>query len=663
MITSKSFTKPLLVVFSLGLTMLMLIFSQTPWGKGVETAYLDFLYNLKEPQLADDVIIVAIDEISFAELGLQWPWPRTLHAELIDQVFSQGAKGVAFDVIFSEPSNQKDDSALAAAIKRWPNLVMAVDINVQEGEKFTRKILVRPAENLNLNKDQQGYLNIPMDVDGIVRRIDHLTDGELSLSRQVVLKSGLCCQERLSVTEYQINYLGPPGHIPRVSYYQALNAKKYLNKKVFKNKVVFVGLYLNTSLDPTKAAPDRFAVPFTRWGYGHMSGVEIHANSAQNLIDNNSVNSWAGISFDIAVVLLSLVSAVGFIFLAPGLGGLILVVASVVLFASSIYLFMQLHTYLPVLSVLMPLIAAYLTTPISRYIQTTRERRFIQSAFSSYLSPSIVKQLIDHPEMLKPGGKKVEVSVLFLDIAGFTSLSEQYETEVMVEIMNNILSSITKIVIRHQGSIDKFIGDAVMAVWGAPIEIQDHAFKACQAAIEIQAMLDELSIKEKQSSGADISARIGINSGEVIAGNIGGSQRFDYTVQGNVVNVASRLEGINKYYHTRIMLGENTREKLSSDCVVRLVDQVRLKGKKQAIKIYQLAEDTSIQTMDCHRYFNMGYQAYASRRWREGIEAFQMALFYDAADGPSQEYLRRCEEYLQQPPSNDWSGIYDYQVK
>jgi len=663
MINSKTLTKPLMISLSLGLTLLMLIFTHLPGGRGIETAYLDFLYTMKEPRLAEDVIVVAIDEASFAELNQQWPWPRSLHGNLIDELFKQGAKAVAFDVIFAEPSTSVEDVLLARAIKRWPAIVMAVDISVQEQTHFIQEIVVRPTGKLQLKNDQQGFINIPLDVDGIVRHSNNTKGDMYSLSLGAVKKSGLCCEAKIESISYQLNYLGPPGSIPSVSYYQALDADKYLNKGVFVNKIVFVGLQLNTSVDPTKATPDRFSVPYTRWGYGHMSGVEIHASSAQNMIDNSSIIDLSGGGYDLAVAILSLFFAVFFIFIVPSLGLGLIGIISLVLLVSSVSLFMTQHTYLPVLSGLIPLFSAYMTSPILRYLNSVRERRFIQTAFSSYLSPSIVKQLIKHPETLQPGGKKVEVSVLFLDIAGFTSLSEQYEPEVMVGIMNNILSSITNIVIRHEGSIDKFIGDAVMAVWGAPIEVHDHACKACRAALEIQSMLDILSKEEKKASGADISARIGINSGEVIAGNIGGSQRFDYTVQGNVVNVASRLEGINKYYSTRIMLGENTQQMLSANFTIRLIDKVRLKGKKQAISIYQLAEDTSANAEQCREYFDVGYQAYLSRQWVVAIEAFNQALIYDEKDGPSLEYLRRCKEYHQQPPGPAWSGIYDYKVK
>jgi len=291
-----------------------------------------------------------------------------------------------------------------------------------------------------------------------------------------------------------------------------------------------------------------------------------------------------------------------------------------------------------------------------------KKRKFIRSAFEQYMNPAVVEEIAKNPDMLELGGKEMVLTAFFSDVAGFTTISEKLTPHELVELLNEYLTAMTDIVLDHLGLLDKYEGDAIMAVFGAPIHSPDHAKEACYTALEMQSKLGELREKWKAEGKPELTARIGLNTGPMIVGNMGSRKRFDYTVMGDAVNLASRLEGVNKQYSTDIMISEFTLEQCKADVVVREIDLIRVKGKAEPVRIFEVLgrSDDGLpdEITSIIEHYSAGLESYRLRKWEDGIKAFQQALEVKPDDGPSLTYLKRCEGYSDVPPPDDWDGVY-----
>jgi adenylate cyclase len=297
-----------------------------------------------------------------------------------------------------------------------------------------------------------------------------------------------------------------------------------------------------------------------------------------------------------------------------------------------------------------------------KFSTAEKKRKFIRTAFEHYMNPAVVDQIADNPDMLELGGKEMVLTAFFSDVAGFTTISEKLTPHQLVELLNEYLTEMTDIVLKYDGLLDKYEGDAVMAVFGAPIHFPDHAMKACYAALEMQAKLREMREKWKAEDRPQLEARIGLNTGPMIVGNMGSLTRFDYTVMGDAVNLASRLEGVNKQYSTNVMISEFTFEHCKSDIVVREIDLIRVKGKDKPVRIYEVLARSDDGLPDemksVTESYSAGLEAYRQKQWETGIAAFQQALDIKPDDGPSLTYIQRCKLYSNAPPPEDWDGVY-----
>jgi adenylate cyclase len=308
------------------------------------------------------------------------------------------------------------------------------------------------------------------------------------------------------------------------------------------------------------------------------------------------------------------------------------------------------------------MLAAYLFSPYYRYLQEARRRAFIRKAFSSYVNPEIVAQLEDDPDSARLGGKQVDGTALFLDIAGFTRLSERHEPETVVEFINQFLSALINIGMDAGGTVERFLGDAVMIIWGAPTVQPDHANRACTAALRMIREIETIASTEATRLGAQIHARIGINSGSMTAGNIGANRRFNYTVLGDCVNLAARLEGLNKIYGSTAIIGEATARQLDSNVALRYLDTVTVKGRKRPEKIYELIgtageiDTARLQAVECYAE---GIALYEDGDWTRAEACFTKGLGTDANDGPCAALRARCAEFAVKPPPADWNGVFE----
>jgi adenylate cyclase len=354
-------------------------------------------------------------------------------------------------------------------------------------------------------------------------------------------------------------------------------------------------------------------------------------------------------------------------FLKP-VGGLAALVVEIGALAFIAIWFFSHHGYwIEVTGPTLASIFTFLGTGGYQFLSEQKEKRMIKGMFSHYLAKSLVDELIANPDKLKLGGDKKELTVFFSDIENFTNISESLPPEKLLEYLNEYLSSMTDIILTHDGMLDKYIGDAIVAVWGAPIVREEHAVLACKAALDMQKNLSEMRAKWAEEGKPLFKARMGLNTGWMTIGNVGSHQRLSYTVIGDVVNLASRLEGINKQYQTYIIVSEPTYKATQGAFHGRELDLITVKGKKEPVRIYQLLDEivnplpeTMLKTLE---FYSEGLKYYKEKHWIEAGSRFEEALKIDSGDFPSKLYVDRCLHFQSNPPAEDWDGVWIYTTK
>jgi adenylate cyclase len=295
-----------------------------------------------------------------------------------------------------------------------------------------------------------------------------------------------------------------------------------------------------------------------------------------------------------------------------------------------------------------------------RFFFEEGEKRKVRSAFSQYMHPALIHQMLNSPEGLKLGGEEKHLTALFADIVGFTTLSEKLTPAELVEILNEYLSEMTEVIFRNWGTLDKYIGDAIMAFWGAPYPQDDHALRSCRAALEMLETLRRLQAGWKVRAVPTIDIGVGINSGPMLVGNMGSKRRKNYTIMGDSVNLASRLEGLNRQFGTHLIISEATFLQTNGQVVARELDLIRVKGKTQPVKVYDLlglGADFHLYG-DLVRQFEKGLQAYRAGQWETALEIFEQLVRDHPEDGPSRVFIKRCHDLLAQPPEGIWDGVF-----
>jgi adenylate cyclase len=450
------------------------------------------------------------------------------------------------------------------------------------------------------------------------------------------------------ISRLMVNYHGPARTYPYVSFADA--ALKKFPAGTFKDKIVLVGASA-TGIGDLRATP---------FGGLDFPGTEIHANLIDNILNQKFIVHRGA----------QALTDVGFIFLFGIPLGLWLAVvqprwmvfgfALLLPFAGIVYwAFLHgwwLNFIMPAVFTLIPnvsLVALY------RVLFEEQEKRRVRGAFQQYVSPEVIRRLLDDPERVKP--RKTEVTVLFSDIRGFTSISESLDAQELANLLQAYLTEMTRIIFQHRGTLDKYIGDAVMAIWGAPFDEPNHAERCCLGAINMLSRLAELQADWRAQRKPVLDIGIGINTGVASVGNMGSSLRYGYTAIGDAVNLASRLEGLNKEYGTHILISESTQRELPTDkLMIREIDLIRVKGKLQPLTVYEiLAPDIAANNgKELVELFGTAREAYKRHDWLAAISAFEMVLSRWPDDGPSRIFLARCVEYVSEAPASDWDGVY-----
>jgi adenylate cyclase len=694
--------KPLvLVIISMVVFILSIALSQIGIFQNLELKTIDWRFEWRGPLNIEDspVVLITIDDESFDILPERWPWPRSYYAYVIENLSQAGASVIGLDVILDIPDieNPKNDSMLAQAIDTLGNVVLTGKIE-QSSRLKSYYFQVKPIQLfLSAADGSWGLGSIQVDDDGFYRRYivaqehrgEYLPSFALEILKKYKNYNGkidyLMDENTFSINGVKIplydqgtiliNYAGPASTFPRYSFNSVIDDTSFnlgiedldyfdqlLKDEVFKNKIVLIG-------STVSELHDNFPTPYLSYKDSprEMPGVEIHANAINTILNNlffKKLNYLVTLLIALFLILLVQFFSIRF---STALSAIFTIILTLLFISAVFYLFMNqlfvLEMILPVMAVLF----SFVGNNLYQYIITQREKQMIIGAFERYVPEGVVKDLLKHPEKLSLGGEERFITVLFSDIAGFTTISEKLPPQELVNLINEYLSEMTDIILNHDGIIDKYEGDAIMAEFGVPIFYEDHAIKACLAAIDMQKRLNDLSEKWVQEGLPALRSRIGINSGNMIVGNMGSNKVFDYTALGDEVNLASRLEGANKSYGTSIMISDSTNELVKEKLLTRPLDLIRVKGKQKPVQVFELIskklEGREGLNIEIVSTYTNGIQYYHKRDWQQASECFRFCLKKNPGDIPSRIYLKRIIEHVKNPPPPDWDGVYTLKSK
>ena len=686
----------------------------------LELSTIDYRFRLRGPlATAKDstkVIIVELSQETFKSLPHKYPWPHSYYARLVRNLKRAGALAVGFDLIFEQPDaeDSTSDRDFRNAIRETGFVVLAGKTE-ETAEQYTVRNLEENYSNIFFGVDSSiGIAHVRNDEDGVYRRYQPFTYDRAAQRRLPSLSFGLLNKvfhkspfytpentpgefvyagrhiPKFDNVSILVNYYGPDGTFRIIKFADVIDDHEfttveeketgqeintfddpdfgYLYDGTFKDKIVLVGSRMPED-------KDMFAVPMARGkqtGDNQMYGVEIHANMIEDVLDGNFLwkePQWLDIVAIIMFSLLtfiatSLVKDVKFrVHAVTELLSLFFVLAELAFIGyASLKLFNKYDYVVTMISPALAVVFGYAGVTVYNYVTERKHKAQIKGMFSRYLSPTVVNELVENPDKLRLGGERRELTVMFSDIEGFTSISEGMEPEDLVLVLNEYLSHMSAIILAHGGTLDKYEGDAIMAFWGAPIPQEDHALRACRASIAQIESLKELREKWKQEGKPNINIRIGLNTGDMIVGNMGGTERFEYTVIGDSVNLGSRLESANKQYHTRIMCSEQTYKKVEQNVIARELDMIVVVGKTEPIKVYELMGMIDGKAAPEQKQFLEIYSRalvlYRQRNWEGAIEQFEKGLKLKPDDYPSQIYIERSRLYQAVPPPDDWNGVF-----
>ena len=654
-----------------GILLLKLNVKDVPIGAGLINLSYDLPFNLRKNIWPDEAVIVYLDDQSRSALNQpsNAPWDRSLYAQLLERLTIAGAKAVIFDVLFIDPGSPKADESLAKAMRTCGKVILGAELTTVEsgfidpGDRMASgRALSRPADVFLNSAAGMGLVMHTVDADREVRKHFHgfsLDDPpSIAWAAAELIGAEVTRHPEQRLAPRWINYYGPPGAIPNVSISRVLlRGLPDLPPDFFRGKVVFVGAQPTAGF--TGSGRDEFKSPYAR---GRLTlnlsspGVEIHATIFLNLLRKDwlrrlpepielTLLALAGILFGYGLTLVASPAAVR---VALG-GAAIISTFAYVLFVNERIWFAW---AIPVM-VQIPL--ALFGSLVSNWLDLYVEKRLLEHSLALHLSPKRIKQFVRHPELLKPGAEKQMLSIMFTDVENFTKLSEGMDPDDLARVMNEYFGTTIPCVHQVEGTVIKLIGDAILAVWNAPDPQPNHRELACTAAILLNSK--EVRFSGKQSA-LKLRTRIGIHTGLANVGNFGSTTRIDYTAIGENVNLASRLEGLNKYLGTDILVTRETLEGCSDEIVSRPVGQFRLKGFEKLVEVHDLLgrRDQAEATKSWRDAFARALQEFQRNNFEDAEAGFRHTLEIRPDDGPARFYLQQIADLRIHPPPSDWRG-------
>lgn len=677
------------------------------------------------------IVIVDIDEKSLTEYG-QWPWNRHYLADLVETLFQHyQIKVLGFDLVFAEPAGTNlltleqefrtrsdissqikqdlafealQDAAFAQAISQYP-ITLGIFFNQAEQSKLN--FLPQPLSQLDSATEQalslpkplgytanlklfdtasgrSGFFDNPVvDRDGKFRRVPLFQSYQgqlfpslaLSLAQQALGDPELDIQmvqqgDYLAITgiqlghrmidtdqggAVQIPFRGAEGSFPYISVVDILKHNTPIEQ--LKNKIILLGTSAPGLLDLRSTPVDE-----------SMPGVEVHANIIAGILDQNIPQQPA---YLIAVQSLGYLSLGLFLLIVPHfLSPIKTLVLSIFLISISLLInfsLWQQGLMFPLATPILLIISFFIFHMSWGFFIESRHKRAITRLFGQYVSPELVKEMAKQPELITLSGQSKELTVLFADVRNFTNISENISPQELSLLMNQILTPMTEAIYRNMGTVDKYMGDAIMAFWGAPVEQADHATKAVLSALGMQKKIRVLSEHLQKKGHPEIAIGIGINTGIMSVGNMGSKYRMAYSVMGDAVNLGSRLEGLTKVYGARIIVSETCQQQ-APEFLYRMLDKVRVKGKKEPIRILEPMKRLQKSQFDDIRkatLLNDAIEYYCQRQWLHALSKLDNIDQYEDDDYKKIVYLyrQRIKEFQQIPPADDWDCVFNFTEK
>lgn len=687
---SSVFLKPTLIGLVISLFTLAIYHTHPLFLEKLTNRIHDYKFELREslwPQVQqhNQTLIVAIDEPSINEYG-RWPWDRKIIAKLLAKL--EQASIIGLDMIFSESSTAEDDEILANTISNNDNIILGyflrpvstaknnvdqldiLDECAYQRYETNAKIIglkELPFVELNLKEFHDsaiscGFFSIEPDSDGLYRKypLGYIHNGlilpplsiqmlrnyynkevKLSLGKSGIVNFELADNKLNNINYLRLNYTKD---VPFISASNILSGK--LKPELFKNKIIFIGA-TETGIFDVRPTPVNTITP----------GVQIHYTAFNNLLNNNVLHDTKlGDSFLVIFVIMvctfivSRCSLRRRIFIYFSLASLVIVYSNSMLFFANLWY-----------QEFFPLFALFLVATLNEiaiFLQTDRQATELKQAFSSYVSGELVDQIIDNPDKLQLGGDEKVITILFCDIRNFTSISEKMSPTLLVTTLNKLFGPLTTIVLANKGMLDKYIGDAMMVLFNAPVDVENHAEKAVLTALEmIEKMSDINSQIPTIEDTKQLEVGIGINTGNAVIGNMGSNVRFGYTAMGDAVNVASRIEALNKMYHTNILITEETKSRLNpKDFLIRRLEKIQVKGKEEVMTIYEVLIN-STPNQEKVKLFEEALVLYYKKEFKTAATRFQ-EINDKYQDYPSELFLKRCENFILFPPEEPWNGVW-----
>ena len=635
---------------------------------------------------SEEICFIALDQESLdwgkEEMGWSWPWPRAAYADIVNYFTLSNAKALAFDMLFTEPSlyGKKDDEIFAAACKNNGKVIQSIF-----EEKSTGKLLY-PISEIKESASELGMITSSMDNDDIIRRaklfftIDgeyfnslglsplfldlfqnpakHISQGK-DFSKLIVDTLGKSISSlqadgtlNLRFQSSIDDYLPYRASDILKSYYALTRGEEpLLSPENFTDTYCFFALYAPGLYDIC-SIPNNQVYP----------GVGVHITLLDNLLNNQFIHKTP---WYFSVLWIFLLSFLGVFTInisekqttsKKTILSLLLIPTFTIVFVILIsYFLFALGIWMPLINPILSFLSSFIFAFVFSYTKEGKQRRFIKNAFKQYVSPTVIENLIQNPEKLKLGGEKRRLSIFFSDIQGFTSISENMEPEELTEFLNAFLSEMSKIILENGGTIDKYEGDAIVAFWNAPADTENHEVCALTAALQCQKKLEELRENFTYRLGSPIYMRIGLNVGDAVVGNLGSKERFDYTMIGDSVNLASRLEGLNKEFGTYTMCSQDLKEATENkkpEIKWRELATVSVVGKKAVLTVFEpIPMDEYQKRETILNTFEKGRKLFYKGEFSEAQKIFETIA---DKDRPAAAYAKKCTELAGKP----WEGIW-----
>jgi adenylate cyclase len=646
------------IVIGLGLACLRYSFAEPL----VRLSY-DLPFLVRAPLETHEIIVVYLDEVSARQLHqpLDDAWNRDLHTALLDRLTKDKARLVFYDIVFDQPRGPTADAAFAESMRRNGRVILGAFLDRKERQGVRSESIAPPIKSLRKAAAGWGVSAWNVDPDYGVRGIYFGNGVKATVTWEAAkfLGAPITRESREALGPHWANYYGPRGCFHTVSIAQALMPNG-VPPKFFKDKIVFVGG--EYAIGGQMVGRDEFVTPYSRSNHQFTPGMEVQATILLNLLRGDWLTRMAANWETALIVFIGLLAGgLSFQWFRPWQATLLAIFISAAIACAACLLVWQERIWFAWLipaAIQMPVGLAWSVT--SQYLLESRRRKELRKAFGFYLSPQMADLIADSDFDLHPGGKVVEATVIFTDLESFTTISEDLDPAEVSAILIAYFEQTTRCILKNRGTIIKYVGDAVMAAWGAPINEPAHAICATEAACDLR------SLSEIEVRGKRLRTRVGVHSGKVLAGNLGSSFRFDYTMIGDTTNFASRLESLNKYLDTQVLISEAVRTQLGSRFISRRLGEFQVAGKTHSVVIHELLCRAEAQNGEgvWIEAFEAGLDDFRKGEFARAAESMKRTRkLRGGSDGPAEFYLRRIAQLSQQERAADWNGVIELSDK